>query len=386
MNRKKKIYQVASPYFAKNDINWINKRVTKILKGRLSTGPFTKEFEKNFADFIGTKYAVFLNSCTSALEISIKYLNLKNNDEVIVPVQSFIADGMCVTSQGGKVVFAEIDQKNFCLNLEEIKRLYSNKTKAVIMVYFGGYLPKNIFEIRDFCKKKKILLIEDCAHAVGSEHIKKKAGSIGDSGCFSFFSTKTITTGEGGMLTTNNKKLFELALSLRERGRDLTKKNMELYKHDWRTCRVPEFSALLGVNQFSKIDAINAHRNKIVKIYNNSLKKIPWFNILDSYKNQKLSIWKHVTIITNPKLNRKILQKKLYSDYGININWAYDPPLHLQPIYKKLSGTKIVKLKNTEQLMSKHFHLPLHMMIKPKDANYIVKSLIDCSKKILKIT
>ena len=104
MNRKKKIYQVASPYFAKNDINWVNKRVTKILKGRLSTGPFTKEFEKNFADFIGTKYAVFLNSCTSALEISIKYLNLKNNDEVIVPVQSFIADGMCVTSQGGKCI------------------------------------------------------------------------------------------------------------------------------------------------------------------------------------------------------------------------------------------------------------------------------------------
>ena len=87
----------------------------------------------------------------------------------------------------------------------------------------------------------------------------------------------------------------------------------------------------------------------------------------------------------NPKLNRKILQKKLYSDYGININWAYDPPLHLQPIYKKLLGSKSVKLKNTEQLMSRHFHLPLHMMIKPKDANYIVKSLIDCSKKILKI-
>ena len=384
MFKNKKNYQVASPYFSQTDINWIKSKVKNILTGKLSTGPFTEKFEKNFAKFIGTKYAVFLNSCTSALEIAIKSLNLKDGEEVIVPIQSFIADGMCVTSQKGTIVFANINPETFCLDLKEIKKLYSKKTRAVILVYFGGYMPIDTLAIKNFCKQKNILLVEDCAHAIGSEFKGKQAGSIGDVGCYSFFATKTITTAEGGMLTTNNKKIYKLALSLRERGRDWDNNKFEIYKFDWRTCRVPEFSAVMGINQFSKIHKIISHRNKITNIYDREINKSSYLKSLKKQKNQKLSIWKHITIIKNSKIKREALQNELRKKYGININWAYDPPLHLQTVYKNLYKKKFKRLEKTVKLMSKHFHLPLHMNISVSDAKYISECLISCCEKFVK--
>ena len=155
----KKIYRVAGPYFSKKDINWILNQTKKVLKGRLSTGPITLKFEKKFAKFIGSKYAVFLNTCTSALEIAVKSLNLKKNDEVIVPCETFIATGMSVSSQEGKVIFAEINKNTFCLDLNEIKKRVTKKTRALMLVYFGGYMPQDIDEIVRFCQKKKIKIV-----------------------------------------------------------------------------------------------------------------------------------------------------------------------------------------------------------------------------------
>ena len=373
-NNKKKYY-VAGPYFNNKDISWILKKTKGVLKGKLSTGPYTSKFEKVFASFIGVKYAVFLNTCTSALEIAVHSLNLKKGDEVIVPCETFIATGMAVTSQGGKVVFANINKKTFCLDLEEIKKRVTKKTKAVMMVHFGGYMPFDVHKIKKYCKKKKIILIEDCAHAIGSEMKGIKAGAIGDVGCFSFFATKTITTAEGGMFTTNNKKLYELALSLRERGRDWKKKG-ELYGIGWRSCRVPEISAVIGLSQFSNIRKIISHRNKICKIYNNEIKKNPYLVSLPIFKNSKLSIWKHITLLNHPKLDRLKISKILEKKYNIFINWAYDPPLHLQPVYKSKYLKQRTKYLVTENLMKKHFHLPLSMTISIKDAKNIIKTLM----------
>jgi len=382
LNKNKKRYEVSGPYFSPQDINWILSKTKKVLKGRLSTGPFTSEFEKKFAKFIGVKYAVFVNTCTSALEIAVKSLNLKTGDEVIVPCETFVATGMAVTSQGGKVIFANINPKTFCLDLKEIKKRVTKKTKAIMVVHFGGYMPHDIIQIKNYCKKKYISIIEDSAHALGSKVGKYMAGSIGDAGCFSFFSTKTISTGEGGMLTTNSKKIFKLALSLRERGRDWDKKG-ELYVRGWRSCRVPEISAVLGLSQFSNIKKIISHRGKICKIYNRELKKTNLFTSLIASKNFKLSIWKHITLTNHPKLKRLQIAEILKKKYGIIINWAYDPPLHLQPVYKKKILLKKNFLKSSENLMKKHFHLPLHMQISERDAKYIVTKLIFEAKKII---
>lgn len=378
----KKTYQVGGPYFSNKDIKWILKKTKKVLKGRLSTGPFSLEFEKKFARFIGVKYAVFLNTCTSALEIAVKSLNLKKGDEVIVPCETFIATGMAVTSQGGKVVFANINPKTFCIDFPEIKKRTTKKTKAVMLVHFGGYMPFDVVKIKNYCKRKKITIIEDCAHAIGSKTDKYMAGSIGDAGCFSFFSTKTISTGEGGMLTTNSKKIYELALSLRERGRDWSKKG-ELYTIGWRSCRVPELSAVLGLSQFSNIKKIISHRDKICRVYNNELKKTNLFTTLPIKKKSKLSIWKHITLINHPKIKRENFVKILREKYKIFINWAYDPPLHLQPVYKEKYFKNMNSYKKTENLMKRHFHLPLHMQISKKDAKHIVATLLKVANKMV---
>ena len=164
IKKNKKIYNAASPFFSNKDINWILKKTKLVLKGRLSTGPYTEEFEKIFAKFIGVEYAVFLNTCTSALEIAVKSLNLKKGDEVIVPCETFVATGMAVTSQGGKVVFANVNKNTFCLDLKEIKKRATKRTRAIMLVHFGGYMPFDIIEIKKYCKKHKIIIIEDCAH------------------------------------------------------------------------------------------------------------------------------------------------------------------------------------------------------------------------------
>ena len=379
LNNRRKIYQVGGPYFAFKDINWILKKAKQVLKGKLSTGPFCLEFEKKFADFIGVKHAVFLNTCTSALEIAVKSLNLKKGDEVIVPCETFIATGVAVTSQGGKVVFANINPNTFCLDLSEIKKRVTKKTKAVMLVHFGGYMPFDAVEIKKYCKQKGIFLIEDCAHAVGSKMGRYMAGSIGNAGCFSFFATKTISTGEGGMLTTNDKKLYKLALSLRERGRDWSRKG-ELYTIGWRSCRVPELSAVLGLSQFSKIEKIINHRNQICKIYDQELKKTKLFSTLPIKKTSKLSIWKHITLINNSKIKRSKIVKILKNKYNIMVNWAYDPPLHLQPVYRRSFRGNTNSYKETENLMRRHFHLPLHMQLTKEDARHIVKTLIMVAK------
>ncbi len=380
--KKNKIYHVAYPYFSPEDIEWITNKVPSILNGRLSTGPYTKEFEDKFAKFIGTEYAVFLNSCTSALEISTSFLNLSNDDEVIVPAETFIATGMAVTNNNGKVIFAEINEDTFCLSLSEIKRLRTNKTKAIMLVHFGGYISNDAIEIRDYCKKENIFLIEDCAHSIGSKIDNISCGNIGNVGCFSFFSTKTITTGEGGMLTTNNKELYDYALSMRERGRDWSHPT-EIYSRQGRTYRVPEFSALIGLNQFNNIQKIIKHRKKICDIYDSELNNSNIFSTLTSYSNIERSTWKHITLINSEKIKRDDLSKILKQDYNIIINWAYDPPIHLQPIYKKILNTEEGMLPKSEKIMTKHFHLPLHMLITEEDAKFITKSLIEVANKLL---
>ncbi len=374
--KNKKTYQVAMPYFSKEDSDWIKSRVDKVLFDRLSTGPFVKEFEEKFAKFVGTKFAVALNSCTSALEISINYLNLKPGDEVIVPVQTFIATGTAVTSQGGKIVFAEINHDTFCLDLNEIKKKVNSKTKAIMLVHFSGYLAYDSLEIKKFCKDKKIFLIEDCAHAVGSSIDGIVAGNIGDVGCFSFFSTKTITTGEGGMLTTNNESLFNLAKSLRERGRDWSHPT-EIYDKSWRNCRIPEFSAILGINQLSHIDEIINHRNEVTKIYDDYISKSKKFTTLPRKNNINYSLWKHITLMEENG-DREKLQSKLKNEFGININWAYSPALHLQPLYIRTLKNKKGMFPKSEKIMQRHFHLPLHMQISIEDAHFIGQSLLKC--------
>ena len=263
-------YNTVLPYFPAEDISGMLSKFKKILSGRglLTMGEYVESFEEKFARCIGTKYAVGTNSCTSALEIALKAIKIKETDEVIVPAQTFIATGSSIVTSGGKAVFCEIDD-NFLLDFKDLKRKIGSNTKAVIIVHFGGLIHPEIFQIRKYLWNRSIYLIEDAAHATGAKIGNTYAGNIGDFGCFSFYSTKVITTGEGGMITTGNKKLFHLCSSLRNRGLDIGIAGREQFSNIGSNRRLTEFQAILGLYQLIFVSVFQFHSHPIFQVLPN---------------------------------------------------------------------------------------------------------------------
>ena len=364
--------KIANPVFNRSDRSFLHKKIENILSSKLSMGKNVKEFEKKFSKYIGTKYAVAMNSCTSTLECVLSYLS-KTRKEVILPSQTFIANGSAVINSGFKPIFSEISSKNFCLDINDVKKKINKKTAAIIVVHMSGYLSNDIIKLRAICKKKKIILIEDCAHAVGAQIKNKKAGTFGDAGCFSFYPTKILTSGEGGMLTTNNKKLADFARSYQNRGRDL-KKNYEVYNFLGRNVRMTEMSAVLGIIQLKKIKIFLKKRRQVAKTYKKLLKKNRFLNLILPNDIKQTSCWK-IPIVINKKFNRNIIIKKLLNE-GIETDKAYYPPLHLQPAVKNLYNFKKGSLPKTEDLISRHICLPSHQSMSIQDAK-LVCSLIN---------
>ena len=198
------------------DINLVGKIIKS---GWLTHGKFTQRFEDQFKKFTKSKYAVSVSSCTAGLHLSCLAAGFKKGDEIIVPAQTHTATAHAVEYTGARAVFADVDKLTGNILLKSIKKNHTKKTKGVIIVHMAGY-PCDLQEIAKFCKKKKLVLLEDCAHAVGTKYNKKQVGNYGLSGSFSFYPTKQITTGEGGMVITNEKKIFEKIKKLKAFGID----------------------------------------------------------------------------------------------------------------------------------------------------------------------
>ena len=199
----------AKPFFPNEDIDSILNDIKDSLRtGVLTFGPNVEKLEREFADYVGVKHAIAVNSGTSALEIALRYFEL-NGGEVIVPTNSFVASANAVIFAGGKPVLADIKKETLCIDPNEIRKKISANTKGVMVVHLAGLIPPEMKEIQEICKENNLFLIEDAAHAPGASIDNKKAGNLGDVGCFSFFPTKPMTTGEGGIITTNDVKLAE---------------------------------------------------------------------------------------------------------------------------------------------------------------------------------
>ena len=222
-------YPRAKPYFSNGDIDDILDEIKDTLQsGNLVQGERVKEFEDKFAKMVGTKYAIATNSCTSALELSIRSLGV-NGKKILVPTETFVATGNSVILSGNTPVFTDIDKSTLCMSYDTIMDRMTDDVAAIIIVHMGGLITPDIDKIRDYCKYNSIHLIEDAAHAHGSKkmsivngcYVKSEyAGSLGIAGCFSFYPTKVMTTGEGGMITTDSKSLMEMARTLRNHGGD----------------------------------------------------------------------------------------------------------------------------------------------------------------------
>ena len=367
--------------FSKNEISKKDiKIVSQILNsGWLTHGKYTNLFEKEFAKFTSSKYAITVSSCTAALHLSCIALGFKKGDEIIAPAMTHTATSHAIEYVGAKVIFADIDILTGNLTLENLKKKITNKTKGVILVHMAG-IPVEIDKIINFCKKKKIRVIEDCAHAVGSYFKNKHVGNFGETGCFSFYPTKQITTGEGGILITNNKKIFQEIKKLKAFGinKDIReRKNQGEYdvKSLGFNYRMTDFQAALGYLQLNRYKKNLMKRKLIAKRYiknlqNFSAVKFPKFN-----KNNSYFIF---PILCN-KFRNELLNFFKKKKIGVSVHYKTELPR--MTYYRKKYFFKKNSYKNAHQYAIQNISLPIYPKLSLKNVDFICNMIINFYRK-----
>ena len=362
---------MADPHFNEVDRNRIHREVEIILDGALSMGSNVQAFEQEFAHRVGVRHAIAMNSCTSALEAALLALGATGR-EVIVPAETFIATGMAVHLTGGIPVFAEISETTLCLDLEDVKRRVTDRTIGILLVHMAGLITPDILKFRQFCKDNGLFLLEDAAHAPGARYKNQEAGSFGQAGCFSFFPTKVITAGEGGMLTTNDDAVAAFARSFQHRGRDMSSK-VERYSAPGRNVRMTEITALLGRVQLGHLGEFLHRRRQIAAIYGRELRNFPGLVVLLPETLESSSFWK-VPVLLDRSKDRLAITEYMRAA-GISVDWAYQPALHMQPVFCSLYGTGEGQLPRTEDILSRHLCLPCHPRMSDEDALHVTRTI-----------
>jgi len=360
----------SAPFFDKRSLNAILKDIELTLKsGVLTGGLHVENFEKKFAEYIGVKYAIAVNSGTSALEIVLRHYDLKGR-EVIVPTNTFVATPNSVIFAGGKPVFADIREDTLCINVEDVKKKISSKTAGIIVVHIAGLICPQIEEIKEICLDNNLFLIEDAAHVHGATIGNKKAGSLGDAGCFSFYPTKVMTTSEGGMITTDNKEIADSAYCMRSHGQN-TDRQMVMLGHNW---RMSEIAAIMGIHQLRVLENFVRKRNEIARQYERLLADLKNLSPFRTPANVRHSYYKYPTKVSS-KIDVDKLARNLKEKYGIETGNVYYPPCHLHPFYKKNYATSEGQLPIAENVLKKVLCLPMHVGLTKADVEYVSNAL-----------
>lgn len=367
--KNKKFIPVSKPLITNQDI----KEVTRAVRSGWisSSGDYIKKFEQSFSKFIGMKYSTSVSNGTAALEIALKSINIKKGDEVIVPNFTIISNALAIIKLGATPKFIDCKLDDWNMNFNEIKKNVTSKTKAIIATHIYNF-PCEIDKIKKLCKKNRLFLIEDTAEVLGLNFKNKKCGSFGDISTFSFYSNKQITSGEGGMICTNNKKLFEKNKSLK----NLCFGQKDRFNHDdigW-NYRYTNLQAALGYSQLKRIENIVKKKIQIGTRYYKNLCKNP--NILinppKNLKGHENIYWVVGILIKNKKIKAKKVSKILKK---LNIETRpFFYPMNKQDIFKKLNYEfHKYKFKNSEYLSEYGFYLPSYLSLKNNQIDKISK-------------
>ena len=360
--------------------------VVEVLKGDyLTTGPYVKEFEDKVAKYVNAKYAVAVSSGTAALHMACFAAGIIDGDEVIVSAMTFAASSNAVLYCGGTPIFVDINPKTYNIDPYKIEEKITEKTKAIIPVDFSGQ-SVDMDKIRTIADKHSLIIIEDAAHALGSEYKGCKIGSQADMVEFSFHPVKPITTAEGGIITTNNEKLYEKMMMFRTHGitrdQDLLQDNHGPWYYEQQILgynyRLTDVQSALGISQMDKVDKFIDRRRDIVKKYNNALVKLE--EVITPYESDFSNSGWHIYVIQiKPNLltvsRKEIFEALQAENIGVNVHYL---PVYLHPYYKSLGYDKGL-CPNAETLYENMITLPLF----PSMTNNDVQDVIDAVNKVI---
>lgn len=369
---------------SRQDIN----AVIHVLKSEfLTQGPTIGRFEKAIASYCGTNYAVALSSGTAALHAACFAAGIKPGDEVITTPMTFVASANCVLYCGGTPVFADIKKDVPLIDPDEIRKKITKKTKAVIPVDYSG-MPVDYDEINQIAKKHKLVVIADAAHSLGATYKRQRVGKLADMTVFSFHPVKSITTGEGGMVVTNNKKYYQKLLLFRTHGITrnqnlLIQKNNGPWYYEMQELgfnyRMTDIQAGLGLSQLQKLDKFISTRNKLATKY---IKRIKQLRNVSSIPipSDRTSSWHLFPVVIKHKLiynNKKKIVMSLHKA-GIIVQIHYIP-VHMHPFYQKI-GYKPKGFPNSEEYYRNTVTLPLYPKLTEKDQDRIISTLKSLTK------
>jgi perosamine synthetase len=366
----------ASPFFDEESINGILNEIKLTLKsGILTDGPQVQQFEKDFANYVGVKHAVAVSSGTAALEILLRLYGIERK-EVIVPTNTFVATPTAVLFSGGKPVFADIKENTLCIDPKDLERKVTPKTAGVILVHLAGLVCPEIKEIRSFCQDNHLFLLEDAAHAHGAMIDGQMAGSLCDGGAFSFYPTKVMTTGQGGMITTNDSDIAAKAHSMRNHGLD-SERIMVMFGDNW--C-MSEVTAILGRYQLANLETFIQKRNEIANVYGSLLEENDAVTPIKKPANVRHSYYKYPVRLHG--IEKEKVMAALKNEFGIDTGSLYYPPCHLHPWYIANLGTHEGDLPVSEAVLKQVLCLPMHPGLTEETARYVVNSLNTCISKL----
>ncbi len=340
---------------------------------QLSLGPKLGEFEQKIASYAGVRYAVAVNSGTSALHLIVRSLGLTEGDEVITTPFSFVASSNCLLFERVTPVFVDIDPQTLTLDVRQIEPMITEKTKAILAVDVFGH-PAEWDELERIARKYNVKLIEDSAEALGAEYKGRKAGSFGDAAVFAFYPNKQITTGEGGVVLTNSEEIAKLCRSLRNQGRGEANEWLQHERLGY-NYRLSEINCALGIAQLERLDEILRKRERVAHVYNERLRKIQSVHVPYRAPHVKIS-WFVYVIRLSDEYSQTDRDRVIEGLRGRGIQCGkYFSPIHLQPFYRELFGYKPGDFPVTESVAARTIALPFYNTLTEEQIDYIVTAL-----------
>jgi len=362
--------------------------VVEVLRnGWLTTGPKVHEFEQEFARVVGSQYALAVSSCTAGLHLALEAIGIKPGDEVLLPALTFTATAEAVAYLGAKPVLVDCEPEHFNMDVQELRRRVTYRTRAIMPVHFAGH-PCGMSEIMEFARSRNISIIEDAAHAFPAQYKGRNIGTLGELTAFSFYATKTLTTGEGGMVTTDDQRLAERIrlMSLHGMNKDAWKRYAA--NGSWRyevveagfKYNLTDIQAALGLVQLSKSSGMRERRAQISRRYTELLCDIPCYQVPVS-NGDVLHAW-HLYVLLIERNRLRIDRDELFDQLrmrgiGCAIHFI---PLHFHPYYQRKWGYQIGQFPVTEHYFERCISLPIYPGMTNEDVDRVVGALVDIYK------